>query len=78
MRYKVVAGFEKFDVLEPVEKEIHIIHFNKDEHIDVPFKEIKQDDMQDNKQDEIYEKVTVVITIAILIFGMLVCCFLRV
>ena len=76
MRYIVVAGFEKFDVLEPVEKEIHIIHFNKDEHIDVPYKEIKHDDMQDNKQDEIYEKVTVVITIAILIF-MFVCCFLR-
>lgn len=69
MRYKVVAGFEKFDVLEPVEKEIHIIHFNKDEHIDVSYKEIRQDDMQDNKQDEIYEKVTVVITIAILIIG---------
>lgn len=76
--YKTVAVFENCEVLEPVQREIHVIRTNREKVFDVPYKEIEQDDEQDNKQDDFYEKVTVAIAIITLMFGMLACWFLRV
>lgn len=53
MLYKKVVGFEDYEVIEPVIRDINIINFQDEvvnECIDVPFK-LVGNDMQDSKHD---------------------------
>lgn len=82
MRYKKVAGFENYDVLEPAIKDINVLDFQTEivnECVDVPFKLIGSNiqdqkyDNQDKERFEISDAFVTVFTIFTLTVGIILC-----
>lgn len=79
MLYKKVAGFEDYEVIEPVIRDINIINFQDEvvnECIDVPFKLVgdsKHDGNQDKEKFEISDNFVTGFAIFTLIVGAVLC-----
>lgn len=79
MLYKKVAGFEDYEVIEPVIRDINIINFQDEvvnECIDVPFKLVgdsEHDGNQDKEKFEISDNFVTGFAFFTLIVGAVLC-----
>lgn len=74
MLYKKVAGFEDYDILEPVIKEIDIMDFqNKTEKecVDVPFTIVGKEIEKNKQKMEISDSFVTGFAIFVIVFGLI-------